>query len=139
MHWMKKPANILAVFLLVLAGIACNRSGETAVKADAEISFDTTKHDFGAIAFNSEAEFEFIFENTGSVPLLLTHVKSTCGCTIPEWSNEPVKSGKRGTILVTYDTHRVGAFNKSIYVYSNAGNGVQRLSITGKVNRASPE
>jgi hypothetical protein len=60
-------------------------------------------------------------------------VKSTCGCTVPEWSREPIDSGGTGSIRVSYDTHRVGAFAKTIYVYSNADNGVKRLLISGKV------
>jgi hypothetical protein len=60
-------------------------------------------------------------------------VKSTCGCTVPEWSQEPVNAGKQGRIRVSYDTHRVGAFSKTIFVYSNASNGVQQLTISGKV------
>ena len=114
------------------------RGGETA-HGEAGIEFDTTKHDFGEIAFDGDGEVEFIFTNTGTSPLLVTHVKSTCGCTIPEWSREPVNADRKGTIHVSYDTHRVGAFNKSIYVYSNAANGVQRLSISGKVSRVSIE
>lgn len=81
-----------------------------------------------------DGECEFVFRNTGTTPLVLTHVKSTCGCTIPVWPKEPIKAGEQGIIRVSYDTKRVGTFVKSVYVYSNANNGVQRLYIRGKVN-----
>jgi hypothetical protein len=45
-----------------------------------------------------------------------------------------VKAGEQGRIRVSYDTHRVGAFSKTIYVYSNAANGVKQLTISGKVS-----
>lgn len=129
-----RKTGILA--LLVLAALSWNTcqkgSGKNSL-GNASIAFDTMSHNFGEISFSGEAECEFVFSNPGSAPLIVTHVKSTCGCTIPEWSREPVNAGKKGSIRVSYDTHRVGAFTKSIYVYSNASNGVQRLTITGKV------
>jgi len=119
--------------LMAVYGASCHKSSGKASEGNAAIAFDTINHNFGEIPFSEEAEFEFVFTNSGTAPLLVTHVKSTCGCTIPEWPKEPVKAGKQGGIRVSYDTHRVGTFNKSIYVYSNAANGVQRLTITGRV------
>ena len=132
---MRKLAFIPVLALIAMTWAACNQGSGKGSSSDASIEFDTIGHNFGAVEFNGDAEVEFVFTNTGKAPLLVTHVKSTCGCTIPTWSKEPVNPGKKGNILVSYDTHRVGAFNKSIYVYSNATNGVQRLTITGKVNR----
>lgn len=133
---MRKSAFIPVLILIAMTWTACNQGSGKGSGGDASIEFDTISHNFGAVAFNGDAKIEFVFTNSGKAPLLLTHVKSTCGCTIPVWSKEPVNPGKKGRILVSYDTHRVGAFNKSIYVYSNAANGVQRLTITGKVNRS---
>jgi hypothetical protein len=55
---------------------------------------------------------------------------------VPEWSKEPVNPGDTGRILVIYDTHRIGRFRKSVYVYSNAIEGPRRLYISGEVLRA---
>ena len=136
---MRKSAFIPVIILSVLSWGACQHGSKKEVAGESGISFDSVNYDFGEVPFNGDANVEFVFTNTGKAPLLVTHVKSTCGCTIPTWSKEPVKSGKHGSIHVSYDTHRVGAFNKSIYVYSNAANGVQRLSISGKVNRSSAD
>ena len=130
---MKNTIPIIIFFLISISWSSCKTGNEKGSGGDASIEFDTIAHDFGEIPFNGDAEFEFVFRNLGNGPLLLTHVKSTCGCTIPEWSREPIGAEQTGTINVSYDTHRVGPFTKSIYVYSNASNGVQRLSITGKV------
>ena len=130
---MKTIGLLATLVLMAVCWTSCHKSSGKTSGGDAAIAFDTINHNFGEIPFNKEAEFEFIFTNYGTDPLLVTHVKSTCGCTIPEWSKEPVKAGMQGGIRVSYDTHRVGTFNKSIYVYSNASNGVQRLTITGTV------
>ena len=89
--------------------------------------------------FKGDGDCEFVFQNTGKTPLVLTHVKSTCGCTIPKWPSEPIKAGEQGIIRVSYDTQRVGTFTKSVYVYSNASNGVQQLHISGRVNPFNEE
>jgi hypothetical protein len=137
---MKGMRNIplFASFILISAVMfSCGQVTVSSKDSEAGIKFDTIRHDFGEIGFDTEAEFEFVFTNTGESPLILTHVKSTCGCTVPEWSKEPVNGGKKGKIRVSYDTHRVGPFNKSIYVYSNAENGVIRLLISGRVGPAA--
>ncbi len=130
---MNKNGLICMLALSAFLWTSCHKGDGKRSAGDAGIVFDTISHDFREIPYSGRAEFEFIFTNSGTAPLLLTHVKSTCGCTIPEWSREPVKAGKQGSIRVSYDTHRIGAFSKSVYVYSNAVEGVQRLLITGKV------
>ncbi len=131
---MKTTGLIAFLFLVTIAGISCNKGSGKSSGGDAGIAFDTISHDFGQIVFGEAAEFEFVFTNSGAAPLVVSHVKSTCGCTVPEWSKEPVKAGEQGRIRVSYDTHRVGAFSKTIYVYSNAANGVKQLTISGKVS-----
>jgi hypothetical protein len=130
---MKKIGTISAVFLLALALVSCNQEEGKRAKGDAIITFAKTEYEYGEIPFKGDGDCKFTFRNTGKTPLVLTHVKSTCGCTIPEWPSEPIKAGKEGSIRVTYETNRVGTFRKSIYVYSNASNGVQRLYISGRV------
>jgi hypothetical protein len=130
---MIRTGFISAAFMLSLFLISCSQEKEKKAKGDAEIIFATTEFEYGTIPFEGDGDCEFTFRNTGRTPLVLTHVKSTCGCTVPEWPSEPVKAGEQGSIRVTYDTHRVGTFMKSIYVYSNASNGVQKLYIRGTV------
>lgn len=105
------------------------------MKVDAGIEFRDTIIDFGMLEFEGDAHVEFHFTSAGEAPLLVTHVKSTCGCTVAEWSDEPVSPGETGRILVSYDTHRIGRFTKTIYVYSNAIEGVRKLQIRGEVSR----
>ena len=45
----------------------------------------------------------------------------------------PIKRRRKDKISVHYNTRKVGAFHKTITVYSNASNGVVRLQIKGKV------
>ncbi|KPK82937.1 MAG: hypothetical protein AMS27_13555 [Bacteroides sp. SM23_62_1] len=125
----------LYIIVFILTGLfACSgNSGNTIQKQETRIKFDNNVYDFGTIDFGGEGICEFVFTNTGQVPLVLTNVKSSCGCTIPEWPHEPVKPGEKGKIRVSYDTYRIGVFSKSVTVYSNATNSPSSLYIKGTV------
>lgn len=98
------------------------------------ISFTETTHNYGVIKYKGDGAAEFTFKNEGKEPLLLTKVRSSCGCTVPKtWPKEPIKAGDTATIEVKYNTRIVGAFSKSVWVYSNAKNSPVTLRIKGKV------
>lgn len=103
----------------------------------ANLSFETTSHNFGFISEKAgKVAWEFKFKNTGKAPLILTNVRSGCGCTTPEWSRKPVAPGESGSVKVIYDPrNRPGAFIKSITVNSNASNPVVSLTVRGNVSR----
>ena len=98
-----------------------------------EIYFEETTHDFGTIEYNGNGTCEFTFKNKGKEPLLLTSVVASCGCTTPTWPKEPIKRGKKGTIVVKYNTRIRGAFSKSIRVRSNAKTSLVTLKLKGTV------
>ncbi|MCB0804966.1 MAG: DUF1573 domain-containing protein [Bacteroidales bacterium] len=56
---------------------------------------------------------------------------------MPAWPRQPVLPGDSATIVVKYNTHKVGTINKSIRVYSNATQSIVTLKITGKVEAAN--
>jgi hypothetical protein len=97
------------------------------------IEFKTVEHNFNKVEYNGAASFVFEFKNTGKVPLILTSVNASCGCTTPEWPKEPIMPGKTGSIKVTYNTHTIGVFTKLVYVYSNAATNMVTLTIKGEV------
>jgi hypothetical protein len=104
--------------------------------AKAKITFEQTNHDFGVIAVGADGSTIFKFKNEGTVPLTLSNVQASCGCTTPSWTREPVAPGASGEIKVTYDTKRVGTFSKSVTVTSNAENSPVILRIAGEVKPA---
>ncbi len=97
------------------------------------ISFEETLFDYGTIAQGSDGTHNFIYKNTGKEPLIFTRVRSSCGCTIPEWSREPLMSMQQDTIKVKYDTNRLGRFSKTISVFSNAKRPMVVVRIQGEV------
>ena len=75
----------------------------------------------------------FKFTNTGDAPLIVSQVSSSCGCTVPKWSKDPILPGKTGEIQVKYDTQRVNPIRKTITVISNADTPTVALKIKGDV------
>lgn len=99
------------------------------------ITFSKTTHDFGKI---NEADGRvttiFEFTNNGMMPLVLSNVKASCGCTTPKWTHEPIEPGTTGQITVTYNPNgRPGRFQKTITVTSNASEPTTKLYIKGEV------
>lgn len=99
-----------------------------------KIKFNKTTHNYGEIYTGSDGKCVFEFTNTGNEPLILTKPRSSCGCTVPTWPREPILPGESNKIVVTYNTHHNGSFNKTVTVYSNAVNNKNVvLRIKGKV------
>ena len=98
-----------------------------------EISFEKEIHDFGTFEQHGDGNSEFKFTNTGDAPLIISNAKGSCGCTVPVWPKEPIAPGASNVIKVKYDTKRIGAFNKSVTITSNAiSNPTQVIRIKGK-------
>ena len=129
---MKKMIYLLGIMLL-MAGVAKAQDNKVEQNGP-EIEFEKVVHDYGDVPYNGNGECEFRFTNTGTEPLLIQKPKSSCGCTIPSWPNEPILPGESDVIKVTYRTNRAGNINKTVTVTSNAvKNSTVVLRIKGRV------
>ncbi|RIV67681.1 DUF1573 domain-containing protein [Flagellimonas aequoris] len=122
---MKKTVLVLFLGLISL--------GIYAQEATAKIEFKSETIDYGEIDKGSDGVRVFEFTNTGTAPLVISNVRSSCGCTIPKKPEEPIMPGKTGKIEVKYDTNRVGPIRKAITVTSNADTPTKVLKIKGEV------
>jgi hypothetical protein len=138
---MKIPFVSAAVILcLLLCNTACTSGSEDqAKKKGQEIWFEEYLHDYGEILQDSDGSWSFAFKNLGKEAIVINRVRSTCGCTIPDWPREPFEPGATGEITVKYNTSLTGTFLKSIYVYSTAANSPVKLQIKGKVAPAEED
>lgn len=109
-----------------------------AQETGAKIEFKNSTVDYGVIENGSDGVRVFEFTNTGNSPLVITNVKSSCGCTVPKKPTAPIAPGEKGEIEVKYDTKRTGFIRKTITVTSNAintKNGASYLKIKGEVKK----
>jgi len=92
-------------------------------------------HDFGNIKEGPQGQVDFVFTNTGKEPLIIQNCSASCGCTTPDWTKDPIMPGQKGKITVKYNTQgRVGSFNKTVYIASNARSDKERYEIYIKGN-----
>lgn len=126
---MKKFILFLTVCFISGLGLHCY------AQSQAEIAFEKIEHDFGKIKEEGgPAVYDFKFTNKGKVPLIISSVNASCGCTTPEWSKEPVLPGKTGFIKVSYNPlNRPGSFSKTVTVVANIATGSVVLKIMGDV------
>lgn len=83
------------------------------------IEADKLVHNFGDILLDSgPVSCTFTLTNTGSKPVVIYNVTTTCGCTDVEWTREPIRPGKKGTVSVTYSNDEGPyPFDKSLTMY----------------------
>lgn len=101
----------------------------------ARLFFETTEYDFGEIDEGGIVKHTFEFTNTGKAPLLITHARSTCGCTIPEWPTETIPAGGKGEIYVEFDTKGKGGYQgKPVTITANTFPSQTVVTVKGRVN-----
>lgn len=124
----------LAAIVLVGFCLTGFSQEESAPMTGAKIYFAETSYDFGDITQGDKVEHIFEFENTGNEPLILSDVRTTCGCTAPEWPREPVVPGEKSKIKIIFNSSgKMGMQNKVITVMSNAVNSPARVKIVTNV------
>lgn len=125
-----------SVVIMMLAGLlsGCADNPEQRSKERGrDIFFEETIHDYGEIPKDSDGTWSFAFKNLKEEAIVINRVRTTCGCTVPDWPREPVEPGGLGEITVKYNTAHSGTFSKSVYVYATASNSPVKLQIKGKV------
>ena len=127
---MKKSVFLFSLLNFLFFGLFAQNV--SSIKNDS-IIFEKIVHDYGTIIQGSDGNCAFKFTNKGEGPLILNNVKTSCGCTVPEWPSAPIPPGKTGIIKVKYDTTRLGAFSKTITVSSNAKNSLVTITIKGNI------
>ncbi len=115
------------------------KNSEFTIKADPNagiFKFESEVIDYGTIQQNADGKREFTFTNVGKSPIIISRAKGSCGCTVPTWPKKPIMPGETAKIGVKYATSRVGAFSKSITLYSNASEKTKVIRVKGKVVKA---
>lgn len=126
--------SILLVLLLAIAQVGMAQNfGQSTSKGKASIKWVKTELDIGEVPQGKPIDLAYKLKNEGMVPVIITKVESTCGCTVPSYPKAPIKYGKTAKIVVTFDAKSLGAFYKTIKVYTNAGGKPKELRLRGTV------
>lgn len=96
--------------------------------------FDYTEFDFGDISDQKIVSHTFSFTNSGKAPLVIAHVRGTCGCTVPHWPAEPVPPGGNGSIEVRFDpSGKTGLQSKPVIITANTLPNTTNLNIIANI------
>ncbi len=150
--YMRNIINTVAVIFIMLFAWGCGNSTNDGTKlpsdivnnpssasdnsADgiASIEFEKSMHDFGRIIQGEKVTYAFKFKNTGTRNLIISDVSSSCGCTIPKYTKDPVKPGETGLLRVTFESdNRKGFQNKTVTVVSNTQPNTTAIKIKAQV------
>jgi hypothetical protein len=72
----------------------------------AEFSFlGKTTAKWDKVNEGKQLQHYFVFENSGTVPLIIQDAKVACSCTKVEFTKAPIAPGQKDSIRVTFDTN----------------------------------
>jgi len=145
---MKKVVLFFGMLLVLLS--ACNNDNPASKIKDENLKkaqekraemnkfpvmeFETKLIDFGKHKEGDILDTVFKFKNTGETALVITNVKTSCGCTTPYWPKKPIKPGESDVIKVSFNTnHKPGKQTKTITIHSNTKNLTEVITIKAYV------
>ena len=127
--------RLIVIFVaLAVAVTAVAQSGEP-TKQGAHLKFESAKYDFGTVVRRGEnLVHEFQFVNSGTEPVVVLSVTTSCSCLRAEYSRKPIAVGESGAIRIVLEPHKVerGVFHRVIQVRSNSIEGVNLLTVQGR-------
>ncbi len=147
-------AKFLFIFLsVVVLGLGCKNSSKAKKEVSSDlinnpatasgdtnsdglplIKFEEENHDFGLILQGEKVSYTFKFKNIGKSDLIVDDVSTSCGCTVPKFSREPIAPGENGEVEVIFDSNnRQGRQFKTITVWTNSQPNKTKLQIESEI------
>ncbi len=102
-------------------------------KPDEVAKFTSETVNLGDVKKGNPVTATFTLTNVGKEDLIIENVTPGCGCTKSDYTKEPIKPGKTGTITATYNAANAGSFNKSVSVKFVGIDEQKSISIVGLV------
>lgn len=127
-----KMKQLFTLFFAFTIAIAVNAQTD----ANQEVLLvKETAFDFGTIPQGKPVYHFFEVTNTGKNPMVISNVQTSCGCTTPEWSKDPIAPGATAKVRVGYNAAGEGHFEKYITIMYNQ-NLSKQVKILGTVWKA---
>jgi hypothetical protein len=103
-----------------------------------KMEFETVEYNYGTIQDGDHVKYNFKFKNTGKGNLIIADAKPSCGCTVPEYPEEPINPGDSGEIKVDFDSANKGSDNevvKTVTIIANTQPNKIVLKLRGFVKK----
>lgn len=102
-------------------------------KVDDIAKFTTETINLGKIKQGVPVKGIFTVTNISSQALIIEQANPTCGCTISDYTKEPIAAGKTGVINATFNAAAVGHFDKHLTVKFAGIDEMKSITLTGDV------
>jgi hypothetical protein len=119
--------------LLSAAVIVLTATAFAQKKVDDIAKFATETIDFGKIKQGVPTKGVFTVTNVSNQPIIIEQANPTCGCTISDYTKEPIAAGKTGVINATFNAANVGHFDKHLTVKFAGIDEIKSITFTGDV------
>lgn len=98
------------------------------------LALSEPEFDFGKIKKGDKVEHVYEVTNTGKNPLIISSVVPTCGCTVPEFTKDPIMPGQKGKVTLKFDsTNFQGIVHKTAQLYANVSQVPIELKFTADI------
>ena len=98
------------------------------------LALSESSFDFGKIKKGDVVEHVYEVTNTGKNPLIISNVQPTCGCTVPDFTKDPILPGQKGKITLKFNSANFdGVVHKSAEVYANVEKIPVELTFTADI------
>jgi hypothetical protein len=108
-------------------------SSEVSVAAKSSIKWKSTDIALGDIVQNRPITIEFELTNEGEIPVIISNVQASCGCTSTNYPKTPLLPGESSKITAVYNAAAKGVFKKQVTVFLSNMEAPVTLSFTGTV------
>lgn len=128
-------------FLLVnLSAQEIEQNNNSELPPATTLTIEQSIYDFGKVDEGQIVTHVYTFSNTGDQPLILSDVKGSCGCTVPQWPREPLLPGETASITVEFNSkHKPGLRNQRVTITANTNPPQTFLYLTGEVIASEEE
>jgi len=143
---MKLSGIIIYIILIASTFVGCtnSQSGNKFVPSKGDlvsrdsvppvIQFEKTRHDFGTITQGEKITYYFKFKNTGGSDLIISNVSASCGCTVADYSKNPIPPGEEGRIAIQFNSSgRKGMQTQTATVFTNTDPPTTVITINAMV------
>ena len=126
---MKKLLLSITALVLTVAVFAQKKSADVA-------KFTSETIDLGKILQDHPTTASFEVTNISKEPLLIEQASPTCGCTISDYTKEPIAPGKSGFIKATYNEVDDEVYYEVIYEVNREVHVAASRAVYYEVSRA---
>lgn len=115
---MQSLKRLFGIFFVVLM-LSLTSKSQSLQREGPIAEFNMVSYDLGEVLQGKETIAVFTLTNKGNAPLVVENIKVSCGCTLVEWSQDPILPEQSAKITVRYNANIIGTIKRSIVVNTN--------------------